>query len=377
MDLRQIPVIDAHAHPFPHDTQKLTPQTLRDGISVSLRGETSPANESMLLSRLMVHELSRLLQCEPTFDAVVTARNAKAENGYEAYIKFLFTDGNIEQLLVDHGFPAAPELPFEPFAALVPRRPIQGYRIERFFPTSGSLHGDGEHHSFDDVLVDFSDTLDAAVADGHRFFKSIMAYRTGLAIGVVDLATAREAWAQHQRYGDAAEKVIRDYLFTFAASKARQHDVPFQLHTGHTSHVNIWPNTNPILLTPILNSKALDGVKLVLVHGGYPYCTEGGYLTSVYPDVYLDLSLMIPWSSIGVARRIHQTLESAPTQKVMYGSDGIMVPEIHWISSIVARRALGKVLDELIHDCFLTGDEAEDVANDILHRNARRVYGIA
>jgi hypothetical protein len=377
VELQAIPAIDVHSHPFSEDTRVLSAQQLRDAVSVSLRGPTGPINESMLLARAMVHELARLLDCEATFETVIFSRNAATEKDYPAYIAWLFDDANIEILLVDHGFPANPELPFEPFAALLPHRPIQGYRIERFFPAS-SFHGNAEPRRFDEVLATFEARLDGAVEDeGCRFFKSVMAYRTGLAIQPTDLETTREAWASHQRYGDAAEKVIRDYLFAITAGKAREHGIPFQLHTGHTSHVNIWPNTNPILLTPILSTSVLDDVKLVLVHGGYPYCTEAGYLTSVFPDVYLDFSLMIPWASIGVASRMLQTLESAPIGKVMFGSDGIICPETHWLSAILGRRALSTVLDEVVRSGFLTTTEAEDAAHDVLHRNARQLYGIA
>ena len=375
MDLSAIPAIDVHAHPFPADTHTISEHQLRDAISVSLRGTTDPINETMLLARFMVHHLSRFLNCEPSFQAVVAARNTESSDNYTAYIARLFADAGIETVLVDHGYPAQPEVTFDSFAALLPRMPIQGYRIERFFPFRGSFHGDGERQSFSHVCERFEARLDTAVrTEGHRFFKSVMAYRTGLAIEPVDFQHATHAWSSHEAYGDPAEKVIRDYLFLVTAEKAREYGIPFQLHTGHTSHVNVWPNTNPILLTPILNSGRLDGVTLVLVHGGYPYCTEGGYLTSVYSHVYLDLSLMIPWASAGVSRRIWQTLESAPIAKVMYGSDGIACPEIHWIGAHLGRLGLSKVLDELVADDFLSATQAEDAAHDILHRNARRVY---
>lgn len=370
-----IPTVDAHAHPFPPESAQLSADALRDAVSVSLRGATSRANESMLLSRFMVSQLSRLLDCEPNFDSVIAARNRISSEDYPAYIAHLFSDANIDTLLVDHGYPANPELPFEPFAMLLPRRPVQGYRIERFFPYQGSFHEGAESRSFDDMLEAFEARLDDVVEhEGHRFYKSVMAYRTGLAIKPTDLGSARAAWDAHTTYGDPAEKVIRDYLFVVTAAKARQHNVPFQLHTGHTSHVNVWPNVNPVLLTPILNTGLIDGTTLVLVHGGYPYCTEAGYLTSVFGDVYLDLSLMIPWASAGIARRITETLESAPIAKVMYGSDGIVCPEIHWIGALLVRRALGKVLDELMADGFLTAGQAEAAAGDILNRTTRRLY---
>jgi uncharacterized protein len=128
------------------------------------------------------------------------------------------------------------------------------------------------------------------------------------------------------------------------------------------------------LLTPVLNSGVVNGTTLVLVHGGYPFCTEAGYLTSVYPDVYLDLSMIIPWASIGIASRILQVFEAAPTAKVMYASDGISVPELHWIGAIIARRALGAALDQMIAAQFLTGPEAEETAHDVFYRTAQRVY---
>jgi len=380
MDLTGIPAIDTHAHPFPADAEQISAEWLRDALSVSLRGRTSPLNETMLLGRVTIKELARLLGCEPTWAAAIAARNAAAAGNLRAYTARLFADAGIETLLLDHGFPAAPAIELESFAELLPRRPYQGYRIERFFPGpgSGSMHGPADSpptRSFDAMLEAFEARLDEAVRrEGCIFFKTVMAYRTGLAIRPVSRAEAAEAWQAHRRTGDPHEKVVRDFLFAVTARKAREHGIPFQVHTGHTSHSNVWPNVNPILLTPILNSGQVDGTTIVLVHGGYPYCTEAGYLTSVYADLYLDLSLMIPWSSIGIESRILQTLEAAPTAKIMYGSDGIMTPELYWISALIARRALGAALDRLIATQFITASEADEIAHAILHRTARRVY---
>jgi predicted TIM-barrel fold metal-dependent hydrolase len=129
-------------------------------------------------------------------------------------------------------------------------------------------------------------------------------------------------------------------------------------------------------MTPLLNDPAMQATSFVLVHGGYPYCTEAGYMTSVYPNVALDISLMIPWSSIGIAARIEQTLEAAPTHKIMYGSDAIFVPELFWISALNGRRALGRVLDRLVDEQVLGTAEAIEVARGILYRNAERIYRV-
>lgn len=380
IDLSAIPALDDHGHPFAADSVELTADLLRDSISVSLRGVTSTANESMLLSRITVRELARLFDCELTLDAVVAARNRMAAGDYRSYIGTLFADQNISGLLFDPGFPAEPVLRGDEFADLIPVPVWEGYRIERFFPYSGSFHGaagESPSRSFDDTLEAFEVQLDEEAArPGFAFFKTIMAYRTGLSIRPTARAEAASAWDAHRAYGDPQEKVIRDFLVHVTCAKARQYDVPLQMHTGHTSHVNPWPNVNPALLTPFLNQDEIGDTKIVLIHCGYPYSTEAGYLTSVYPLVWTDLSLMIPWASYGIAHRIEQVLESAPTEKVLYGSDGINVPEIAWIGALVGRRGLGQALAAISAAGYLTAGEIDEVAADILHRNAQRLYDL-
>lgn len=375
-DLSSIPVIDAHCHPFPAEQIEITPQQLRDAVSVALRGPTPPENETMLLSRMVVKQLARLLGCEPTWDAAIAARNSTAREGIAKYHRLLFDDARIAMLLADPGYPAEPFISAERFQTVIPCPVIEGYRIERFIPRE-TFRNSG-FTSFVDFVDAFKIKLDEEAArPGVRFFKSVIAYITGLAIRRIPEAEALAAWAERPGAGDPGDKVLRDYLFWVTAMKAKEHNLAFQLHTGHTSNYNPWPNVNPILLSPILNEPEMQDVRLVLVHGGYPYCTEAGYLTSVFPNLSLDLSLMIPWSSIGIAKRIEETLESAPTSKVMYGSDGIHVPELFWISAINTRRALGRVLDGLIDDGVIDGAEAMEIGRDILYRNAERIYGVS
>jgi uncharacterized protein len=379
MNLDAIPAIDTHCHPFPPSQRAITGQALRDAISVSLRGETSTDNESMLLSRMVIKGLARFFDCTPDWETVMAARNARAEADIAGYHRDLFGAVGISAVLIDPGYPFEYISP-EQFGSVLPCPVFEGYRIERFAPSRDpEATFDWEKHAtFADFIGDFRETLDQEAAKpGLRFFKTVIAYLSGLAIRKVNEEEAQAAWKERPAFRDPADKVLRDYLFWQTALKAREHNLPFQVHTGHTSHINVWPNTNPILMTPLLNDPEMQDIRFVLVHGGYPYCTEAGYLTSVYPNIALDLSLMIPWSSIGIARRIEETLESAPTTKVMYGSDGIQVPELYWISALNARKALGRVFDRLIEDDVLDEDEALEVGRDILYRNAERVYGIS
>lgn len=378
-DLAALPAVDAHCHPFPASSRVTTAALLRDSISVSLRGTSSPLNETMALSRIAIAELAALLGCERSYEGVVEARNAAAAD-FGAYVVRLWAAQGIGGLLIDPGFPLEPAIDAREFAARVPVPVWEGYRIERFFPAFGSFHGragSAPERRFGDVLDAFRAELDAqAGRPGFAFFKSIIAYRTGLAIRPVGEAEAAAAWDEHRAYGDPAEKTIRDFLFRVTCAKCREHGAPFQVHTGHTSHVNAWPNVNPILMAPVLGEAEVEATTIVLVHGGYPYCTEAGYLTSVFPNLALDLSLMIPWASVGIARRIEQTLEAAPTAKVMYGSDAIQLPEMNWLGALVGRRGLAKALRSLVADGALAAPEAEEVGADVLARNAERIYGL-
>lgn len=67
-------------------------------------------------------------------------------------------------------------------------------------------------------------------------------------------------------------------------------------------------------------------------------------------------------------------LSLAPLNKVMYGSDGFILPEVYWSGALGGREELGWVLDDLVRRDSLGRGEALAVAADILHGTARRLY---
>jgi predicted TIM-barrel fold metal-dependent hydrolase len=377
MNLHHIPVLDNHGHPFPPQQGEVAWGHFRDAAGEALRAPTSDDNDTTLLVRLLVKRMATVFGTSTDRDEVWAARNAAAADPV-SYHRLLWNDANIAAMLIDPGFPVT-LIEAEDFATVMPCPVYEGYRIERFAagPSWEIPFDYGAYPSFADFVEAFNARLDAEAAKtDFRFYKSIVAYRTGLKLTLPNEAAALAAWNERPGYREPGEKILRDFLFHQTALKALEHDVAFQVHTGHTSHDQPWANANPIEMTLFLNQPQMDQVRFVLVHGGYPFNTEAGYITSIYPHVFLDLSLMIPWSSIGVARRIEETLEFAPTSKIMYGSDGIMVPELFWISAHIARKALGKVLDRIIDEEIVDAGEAEEIARDILHRTAERVYNV-
>jgi len=102
---------------------------------------------------------------------------------------------------------------------------------------------------------------------------------------------------------------------------------------------------------------------------------EAGYLTAMYKNVYLDIGEVFPTVSGGGQEAvIRQVLELAPTNKVMWSSDGHWWPETYYLGSVQARRALSSVLQGAVKADELTEEEAARVAKDILFHTADRVY---
>ena len=113
---------------------------------------------------------------------------------------------------------------------------------------------------------------------------------------------------------------------------------------------------------------------MLLVHTGYPYHAEAGYMANMLPQVYCDVSEGIPFAA-NAARRIYaEVLEMAPLSKVMYGADGYLVPEIAYVGAVLGKKALAQALGELVENDLLTQAEALEAASLILAENARRLY---
>ena len=115
---------------------------------------------------------------------------------------------------------------------------------------------------------------------------------------------------------------------------------------------------------------------MILVHGGYPYCAEAGYMANVSPRVDCAMSQAIPFAGGGARRICAQILEMAPISKVVYGSDGFALPEINYVSVLLGKRALAQALDDLVAGDLLSEAEAEEAARMVLAETARQLYGL-
>ncbi|WP_151737728.1 amidohydrolase family protein [Paenibacillus tengchongensis] len=377
IDLSKMPMIDDHCHPFMPTREK---KTFDNCFTLSLIPPDSYHTRNTLLFKMVRKEMIDLLGLDPAIsdDALIQARNERYAASPKAYVDLLLQDAGMESMLVDYGFPvmgsrlAAEELDwFHEVTSAVPTRRI--HRVEAtFHPMFEQKLPFGELE--DMYLAELRDEVENC---GTIAYKTVIAYHTGLGIRPIGRA---EAAASYERFlsnpsDRAAEKDIRDYLVLQAFELCMDYDIPIQMHSGAGDAPMIDVKlSSPLLMHEILSDPHYRSLKIIFIHTAYPFVEEAGYLVNQYPSVYLDLSSMIPFSSIGVRPKLRQIFEMAPFTKVLYGSDGFTIPEVSWLGARVIRKELGLLLTDLVGERIIDEAYAYDAASLVLSENARGLY---
>lgn len=362
-----ISLIDNHAHPMlPGDVAAREPfaRYFTEGHDRETVERHAPQT---LFYRQALRELAGLLGCEASEAAVVAARAAQAPDNY---LRRLLVDARVEGILLDDGYPRSGALSLDEFAAAAGVPVWRVLRVERLL--EDLIPG---CESVEQLTGAMLGGLDAA-RPGLVALKSIIAYRTGLAIEQPEdaacdraLAEVRAAWGG--KAGRLAAKPLLDRLIPLAARWAAERRIPVHFHTGFGDRDVDLRLANPLHLRPMLEGGVLAG-PVVLLHAGYPFVREAAYLASVYPNVYVDFSQAAPLlAGPGLTRVLEEILALAPVTKVLYGSDAWGIPEWFWLAARVARRALGEAL------AWLPAEEARWAARRVLHDNAAALIGEA
>jgi len=374
IDLTQVPVVDNHCHSVMQD------QTFDDiaGWRQAFTESTDPGMPrdhvaSTALYRRFIRTLASFLGCEPEEEAVFSARTEK--EGREL-TGALLRAANVDTLLLDTGFP-----PPEAVLQVAELGELGGCRAEPMLRLEILMESLlAEKDSLEDVKEALAAELDDVRSRGYAALKSIAAYRTGLDIREWPREEAEESFHEYRRAAGAgsarlAHKPLLDTLLHVALAQAARQEVPVQFHVGYGDADTDLLLGNPLYLRPVFQRPDYRGMPVVLLHECYPYTRQGGYLAAVYGNVYLDLSYGIPLLGYGeLLSFTRQALGVAPSSKLMYSSDGLGVPELHWISAIDGRRAIGEALGELVSQGELDLSDAEATGESILRANATRLY---
>jgi uncharacterized protein len=376
LDFTQLPVVDNHCHGIMQDQAFEDIRGWRQAFTESK--DTGMARDhvaSTAFYRRLIRTLADFLDCEPEEEVVFAARTSR--DGREL-TGALLRAANVDTLLLDTGFPPPEEvLPVSELGDLGGCRTEPMLRIEILMERLL-----GEHESLGDVKEALAVELDDVRGRGYVALKSIAAYRTGLDIREWPREEAEESLqgyrlAAGSGHARLVHKPLLDTLLHVAFAQAARQEVPVQFHVGYGDADTDLLLGNPLYLRPVLQRPDYRGMPVVLLHECYPYTRQGGYLAAVYQNVYLDLSYGIPLLGYGeMLSFTRQALGVAPSSKLMYSSDGIGVPELHWISVIDGRRVIGEALGELVSRGELDLAASEATGEDVLRANATRLYGL-
>jgi len=368
------PAIDHHCHPLRRWPFHLT--------AVELRGAFTEALDPRMTERHVVHTaayhdaLRRIageLECAATEGAILAYRRA-AEPG--DYSRRLMTRTGTGVMLVDSGFTTAESftLPEQENAVGITQREI--IRLETVAESLIENAGDPREW-FGAVRT----ALRAAVGRGAVGVKTICAYRATLKLQPVDTDALGLAFSAIQLRAHRAEpprlsgSALCHALLFEAALECRELDVPLQVHCGFGDPDEDLAETSPLGLRLLFTDPAYRGLRVALLHC-YPYHREAGYLCSVFPDVYMDLSLTIPFAGLEGGRAMREALGLCPTSKLLYASDASRYPEVFLVAATAHREALADALGELVERGILDLATAANAGRQVLTENARRVYNI-
>jgi predicted TIM-barrel fold metal-dependent hydrolase len=390
IDISALPVVDVHCHPFVNQGEltlgEFTDLASFPGGSAEYMAEGGVPRDDSLVDELqrmrrdaiyfryLVRQVAKFFDCAPNLDSVVGERN-RAVADYPGYVKRLYADCYLTALVADFGYPKEPAVDKAQFIEDMPVEVVPIYRIEPLI--AELLKEDIEWAEF---RRRYDETLAHALEHGgYRGLKSVIAYRTGLDISPLSRAPDQGQQALdaiRRGTGGQATKKLRDHLLCRALEFCLEANVPMQIHTGIGDHEVNLTECRPALLMDLLRFPAFRACRVLLVHSGYPYHAEAGYMASVLPRVYCDVSEGIPFAASAARRIFAETLEMAPLSKVVYGSDGFALPEINYVGATLAKSALAQTLQDLVDGDMLSQEEAQEAARLILAGNARRLYGL-
>lgn len=374
LDLTSIAVVDNHCHPVLLN-QHMDVVQFRGYFSEASHPSFAEQHVANTVYYLwMLRQMAAFYGCQPIEEDILFARNRLDS---DSLIERLLRAANIDTLIFDPAYPLPDECYSpEQLGQLGHCRAAKMLRLETLMQRLILNYAD-----FDELVEHYSLELTNVRERGYCALKSIVAYRTGLDIAEWSkeeaVASFNEASAEAQGQGwlRITHKPLIDYLLHIAFQHAVEQELPIQFHTGYGDPDTDMRLGNPLHLRSILERSEYQPMPVVLLHESYPYTQLAAYLAAVYPNAYLDLSYTIPFvDRLEMLAFTRQALSVTPATKLMYSTDGINVPEMHWAGALRGRSIIAQVLDEMIDANELDEDQAYQLALQILHNTAYTVY---
>ena len=351
------PIIDHHAHNL------LLPDEItgrRLMIITTEAGEGPLKDTPSSLSHMRaVKQLSEVLGCASDWASIETTIAKKRKEPDEAWARRCFE--GIETVLIDDGLDENTVSPWDWHHRLTRSECKRIVRIEKVAEsilkrTLETTTQPGKSREMDsmDVFETWETTFIATIKKCIRDpdvvgFKSVICYRTGLAIADFSSDNSRLKSAMDRMLSSGStrleDRILSPYFVHLTAqliSESKGPRKPFQFHTGLGDNDITLSLASPSHMQPFI--KTYPNVPIVLLHASYPFTKEAGYLASVYENVFFDIGEVFPMvSQDGQESLLRESLELCPSQKLCWSTDGHWFPETYLLAVIQVREAMKKV----------------------------------
>ena len=366
------PAVDHHCHPLRRWPFQLSSLELRSAFTEAIDPELAEQHVVHAAAyQDAVRRIAAALGCDPNESAILERRSS-AEPA--PYARQLLAHTKTETMLVDRGFAAADAftLAEQQQAIGVAQREI--IRLETLAETLFGAASDPREW-LDSVRA----ALRLGIERGAVGVKTICAYRATLKLQSVDTDALGVTFSALQLRAERAQPVrlsgaaLCHALLFEAAQECRELDVPLQVHCGFGDPDEDLAETSPLGLRPLFTDPTYRGLRVALLHC-YPYHREAAYLCAVFPDVYMDLSLTIPFAALDGRRAMREALGLCPTSKLLYATDASRYPEVFLVAATAHREAMAEALGELVVRRIMDTATATNAGRQVLAENAKRVY---
>lgn len=359
-------MIDDHAHPIQGEYLPLDMSRITLDISHGKEAETSraKASDKRIFSQLLLGRLATFLDC--SLEEVINARNERARDNWSSYVASLCSDAQIEGMIMDAGGVGRAKGQAELSG-------VQIWEMSRIETHLDQLIEQGLGAK--EILSNIETYCLTQQRIGAVAFKSVIAYRTGLAIDPD--VTLKKAQASLETIGPVKTKgkALRDLVLRRVLGLCAETGTPIQIHTGYGDSEISLAHSHPLQLEPILSTPEGGAAKIVLIHGSFPYVRELAYLASVHRNLYAELSLFPLFSPLCVVELLLQVLDIAPYSKVILGTDGHGQPETHYFAAKILTDAVDEATTRLSALGIAT-TWTREMAGALRNQNARDIYGL-
>ncbi len=223
-----------------------------------------------------------------------------------------------------------------------------------------------------ETLEDYVDQMARQIAAqkerGACALKCAAAWDRGLDFRPAGRMQALQAWGvPEERLDETAKKQFQDYIMDILCDLAAQLGLPVQVHTG----MGILTRCGAMELHSLIQRH--PDTKFALLHCSYPWTQDVCALAQTCPNVYPDLTWVPLLSPSAAVRLLVELLEVGTSDQVCWGCDTWTAQE-SFGSLLAARDVIAAALAEKIDCGHMTVQQAEELADRILWRNAEALY---